>query len=171
MFNNSNSLQLIYVQTLADVLAKAVIDPGTKTPKDKAIEVGNLTVLLYTNFVNFLRWSIGFYIMKSGQKKVDNYLQTAVDEPPRKDSSMIKEDVTGRMLDISSVDGRQTALAMNNENKPAENSSDWKRILKESINMPFISGAFAIILSSIPYVSVYFRDENKIGYKFLTGNH
>lgn len=43
------------------------------------------------------------------------------------------------------------------------------RIIKEIINIPFITGIGAIIISAIPYVGSYLGDKSTIGFKLFIG--
>ena len=46
----------------------------------------------------------------------------------------------------------------------------WKKLLRESMNLPFISGITAMVISSIPYVGEYLARTDSIGHNLLISN-
>jgi predicted permease len=152
MFSNSTSMQLIYVDSLSSILGTMI-----NSTEVEAKSKGYVIVLLYTIFVNFLRWSIGFNLMKptnnsfnitSNREILDNSVRTI----PIKESRIVEEDL--------------------GKNETVENNSKniWK-LLKEGINMPFVAGVIAILISSIPYVNTFFSNPKYAGYNLLVGKN
>jgi predicted permease len=173
MFSNSTSMQLVYVESLAGILAKII-----GTSPEEAKSRGYVVVLIYTIFVNFLRWSIGFYLMKPDRdsdlfnksqsnenwnytrdlsiKALNNHLEV---EDQKHNQISDKDNIS-----TNSIRSKSSFKQLKNEN-PC-----WK-IVKEGMNMPFIAGVAAIIISSIPYVNTFFSDPNSYGYKLITGKN
>jgi len=56
-----------------------------------------------------------------------------------------------------------------NNYKNKNNSSKFLKILKETLNLPFISGIVAIILSTLPFVSNQIDNKHSIIYKIIIG--
>jgi predicted permease len=145
MFNNSTSMQLIYVETLSGLLAKMI-----NVSETEAKSRGYVIVLTYNIFVNFLRWSIGYNLMKPDK----HYLPIQI-------SNRTVEEV------VQVTDSNK--IKFDDIRNPDENKKTCFKILKEGMNMPFIAGIFAIVISSIPKVSTFFSDKNSFGYKLLVG--
>jgi hypothetical protein len=60
-------------------------------------------------------------------------------------------------------------MALNKKiEKPKNNNNTYKK-LKEMMNLPFISGIISIVISSIPYVGNYLRNNTSVGYKLIIG--
>ena len=77
---------------------------------------GELIVLLYTIFVNFLRWSIGFYLMRPNQTKTEmTQLYSAKVEPidTRDRNQSIKSKIISTNLLISQVEYENTSNVLN----------------------------------------------------------
>lgn len=167
MFSNSTSMQLIYVDSLSSLMARII-----QSSEQEAKSRGYVIVLLYTIFVNFLRWSIGYNLMKP-ERKVKSYLGNGSEE----------NDHTLRLKSISpqvnAHDSMDTTLRSNvdsldnleqfTKEKKDEGNTSFTKIIKEGMNMPFISGMAAIIISSTPYVNTFFSDNESVGFKLLTG--
>lgn len=163
MFSNSTSMQLIYVESLTFLLAKMAnltsLEARTK---------GNVIVLLYTIFVNFLRWSIGYNIMKP-EVKVEFHefeISPLYDEKTSIGSKSSSKSTTpvknNEKLSLKIVENKEPL------NTNAKEKSCFK-IIKEGINMPFIAGIGAIAISSIPYLKELTHPSN-IFYKLFIGN-
>jgi len=145
MFNNSTSMQLIYVETLGGLLAKMI-----NVSETEAKSRGYVIVLIYTIFVNFLRWSIGYNLMKPDK----NYLPIQIPNRTVEEVVQVTDSNKIKFDDIRN---------------PDENKSPCFKILKEGMNMPFLAGIFAMVISSIPKVNTFFSDKNSFGYKLLVG--
>jgi predicted permease len=170
MFSNSTSMQLIYVDSLGAILGK-MINSSETDAKSK----GYVIVLLYTIFVNFFRWSIGFNLMKP-DKKSQSYLKS-LEKINYENGTEISIDSTatyrkGKIVDIES---REVSISTSDDSNShietlkKEKFESFMKIIKEGINMPFIAGIAAIILASIPYVNTFFSDKESIGFKLLIG--
>ena len=145
MFNNSTSMQLIYVDSLGALLANMI-----NVSETEAKSRGYVIVLIYTIFVNFLRWSLGYNLMKPDL----SYLAF-----PQSDNSI--EEVV-QVIDITEKNAIESKRADEFTNRVI-------KIIKEGFNMPFIAGIFAIIISSIPVVNTFFSDKSSIGYRLFIG--
>jgi predicted permease len=163
MFSNSTSMQLIYVDSLGPILGRMI-----HSTELEAKSRGYVIVLLYTIFVNFFRWSIGFNLMKP-DKKSASYLRTL--------ESINEENYTSYAYDAASrskivdMESREVSIDLSTtaETLKKEKFETFVKIVKEGMNMPFIAGIAAITLASIPYVNTFFSDKNSIGFKLLIG--
>lgn len=169
MFSNSTSIQLIYIDSLGPLLARLINTDDVKLAKSQ----GYVIVLLYTIFVNFLRWSIGYYLMKPEKKEVKEYEQIIKETNDSvtetsfeyKNHSIIQNNNSNKIREVFNSDGIKDNLSVSNEKK----SSTCLKIIKEGINMPFVAGVAAIIFSSIPVVGEYMANENSVAYKLIVG--
>lgn len=168
MFSNSTSMQLIYVDSLGSILGKMINSTETE-----AKSRGYVIVLLYTIFVNFFRWSIGFNLMKP-DKKSQSYFKNLekinYESSPEISVETYRNgiiDMETREVSISTGEGSSSL----NEMIKKEKFESFIKIIKEGINMPFIAGVGAIFLASIPYVNTFFSDKNSLGFKLLIGKN
>jgi predicted permease len=171
MFSNSTSMQLIYVDALSDILANMIHSTSTNA-KSK----GYVIVLIYTIFVNFIRWSVGYNIMKPDESinlSIDEELANSKNNSPEKikaaDVKMNEENISIKTSDNNPLNFYLKESRVIKDNKAFKKTS-LVNLLKEGINMPFVTGVAAIVISSLPYVGAYFKDTNSVGYKLLVGN-
>jgi predicted permease len=168
MFSNSTSMQLIYVESLSSLMARII-----QSSEQEAKSRGYVIVLLYTIFVNFLRWSIGYNLMKP-EKKIKSYLGNSEEN----DHTLRLKSISPQVTPNDSMNSTMRSNIENLDNlenfakeKKEENVTNpsFIKIIKEGINMPFISGMAAIIISSTPYINTFFSDAESVGFKLLTG--
>lgn len=169
MFSNSTSIQLIYVDSLGSILSKM-----TGTSEKEAKTKGYVIVLIYTIFVNFLRWSIGYNIMKPNNDDVDEE-----DDPNRSNNQNIIE-YSPNMKDDNKKNDSVFEFNGHKDDKTDTSirvitkltgtnreGGGLMKLIKEGINMPFIAGVVAISLSSLPYIGPYLKDPDSIAYKLI----
>ena len=68
------------------------------------------------------------------------------------------------------VEENDSIIALNRKLEKPKNNNSTSKKLKEMMNLPFISGVIAIIVSSIPYVGSYMGNNTSVGYKLIIGN-
>lgn len=158
MFNNATSMQLIYVDSLSEILAKMINVDQAAIARSQ----GYVIILIYTIFVNFLRWSIGYNLMKSNAKR------DSIDSREMVDLTDIEasEEKVGTYLSRDATRSSIRVIPSVINTRPQTNIL---KLIKEAINMPFISGIFAIIMTSLPYIGSYMSSPNSVGYKVLIG--
>jgi predicted permease len=122
---------------------------------------GYVIVLVYTIFVNILRWSIGYNLMKP--------------EAVRKNSITLGENskdeiITGSYNKIVMSGDEETEVTRRNSIEKVEEDKSWGKVLKESINVPFVSGIVAIVLASLPYVGSYLSSPDSVAFNLLISN-
>lgn len=179
MFSNSTSMQLIYIESLSGILAEMV-----NTTETVAKSRGYIVVLIYTIFVNFLRWSVGYNIMKPDKKiftsgSPKTYAKNDSRRSLNSENTSINSEVS-KSLSVRSSKQEEISKNKNTELKVVNQRDDIRReekfetcmkMIKEGVNMPFIAGVAAIIISSVPYVNTFFSQPDSVGYKLLTGNN
>jgi hypothetical protein len=136
---------------------------------------GNVIVLLYTMFVNFLRWSIGFYLMKPDKKEI-NHNEGVNLSIERKEYNLVENNSEERNETIQKKLSTVTAKDVkfgdnNNDNNSDSDEFSCIQFLKEVLNIPFLAGVLAILLSSLPGVNKYCSDPNSLFYKLIVGKY
>jgi len=142
MFSNSTTLQLIYVDSLKVQMAQMI--GGTV---EEAKTRGFITVLIYSNFVNCFRWSIGYNMMKPDKKEVQ-----AVENINETKEQLVESKESFK-------DSKNHLLEKEKKQAP---SAFWV-ILKGTLNMPFISGLVGMTLASLPCIGSWLKDKSSVG--------
>jgi hypothetical protein len=117
-------------------------------------------VLVYTIFVNIIRWSIGYNIMKP----------EVVCRKNSKTDETSGEIITGSYNKIV-MSNEPEHLEINNEDREShKQEKSFCELVSDSINMPFIAGVAAIVLASIPYVGDYLSKPDSYAFNLLVSN-
>lgn len=116
-------------------------------------------------FVNFFRWSAGYQLMKPD--KVKDILETnKVEMSDISDGNYVK---VPSSIDVTKFEVR---ASINDEREAAKlNSHNYKKILREMLNIPFLAGLIAVIISTLPIVGPYCADPSSVFYKLFVGKY
>jgi predicted permease len=199
MFSNSTSTQLIYIESLAPLLGKL-----SNRNAFEAKSIGNVIILLYTIFVNFLRWSIGYNIMKPENEEIDydnveiafrnkdiesTYSENMNNEIITVNKEIINNVELSKMERRNSLNSQMTnsqstqeikiedsdistskVIGINTEAEVKKSpEKDFFKLIKEGVNMPFISGLIAILASSTPYFNTQISNRETFLFKIFIG--
>lgn len=123
MFSNSTSIQLILVDSLAPFIGKAL-----NISRRDAKSQGNVIVVIYTIFVNFLRWSIGFHLMQNEKIENENF------EEKKNEENLNNENINNndnnnysKINDEARVSKLSLGLFNNNNNNNKNYNSESER--------------------------------------------